>query len=309
MTSAVARWLTCALLVALVAPASAFAQSRPDLALRQPATASSFQQTSDLAASQTCIPCLPAKANDGDRGTRWGSAFSDAAPWWQVDLGAARSVDSVRLDWELSFATLYRIDTSLDGGTFTPAATQSLNSNRPVTTRFAARSARLVRVTGLARARSDKGISFWRAEVFGPTTFDPPAAPAPAPVALATGAPTATSTRPSLLAPFPIVRIRGEATSTGALVRLLSVRAPRGARIDVRCRGRRCPRRLVLRSRGVNRIRPLERYLRAGTVIEVRVSRPGRLGKYTRFRVRRGRAPARFDSCVLAGARRPTGCT
>ena len=48
--------------------------------------------------------------------------------------------------------------------------------------------------------------------------------------------------------------------------------------------------------------------LRAGTVIEVFAGKPGTVGKYTRFRRPRARAPARVDSCFVAGAGKPSPC-
>jgi hypothetical protein len=52
----------------------------------------------------------------------------------------------------------------------------------------------------------------------------------------------------------------------------------------------------------------LERFLRAGTRITIRVRRQARIGKYVRFEVRAGRPPARRDACVLPGDPRPVGC-
>jgi hypothetical protein len=115
---------------------------------------------------------------------------------------------------------------------------------------------------------------------------------------------------PPLLSPFPVIRIVSRTTVRGVRVLLLVVHAPRGAKVRVHCKGRSCPwrRRSVRPRHGHVRIRALERPLRAGTVIEVFVSRPGRIGKYTRIRIRRGRAPARKDACIRPGARRPGRC-
>jgi hypothetical protein len=114
---------------------------------------------------------------------------------------------------------------------------------------------------------------------------------------------------PDVLRPFPVVRIRLVILVTGARLKLLGVRAAPGVRVTVRCHGRGCPwkRRSVVSDGGV-RFRRLQRRLRAGTVIEVFAGRPGTIGKYTRFRIRRGRAPARVDSCFVAGERRPSAC-
>jgi PKD domain len=118
------------------------------------------------------------------------------------------------------------------------------------------------------------------------------------------------SAAPELLRPFPVVRLRVLTTRGGVRVGLLGVRGPRGVRVSVRCRGRDCPwrRRSVVTHDGRVRFRRLQRKLRAGTVIEVLVNRPGSIGKYSRFTIRRGRPPARVDACLAPGATRPSAC-
>ena len=114
---------------------------------------------------------------------------------------------------------------------------------------------------------------------------------------------------PLLMDPFPRVRIRGVTTRRGARVDLLSVRTVGGTRILVRCRGRGCPwRRATGTARfdatrfGLIRIRGFKRrHLRAGTVIQVFVTQHGRIGKYTRFTIRRLKAPRRVDRCTAPG--------
>jgi hypothetical protein len=54
--------------------------------------------------------------------------------------------------------------------------------------------------------------------------------------------------------------------------------------------------------------RRLERRLPAGTVLRVSVTKPGTIGKFTRFILRRGTAPARRDLCLRDGARGPSAC-
>jgi hypothetical protein len=116
---------------------------------------------------------------------------------------------------------------------------------------------------------------------------------------------------PRLLDPFPVVRIRGVLTANGARISLLSVRTPRKAAIGVRCYGSSCPvRRLARRSqsRRLIRVRQFERELRAGTRLAITVTRPGRIGKWTTIRIRRGAAPKRSDQCAYPGARLPLPC-
>jgi PKD domain-containing protein len=137
-----------------------------------------------------------------------------------------------------------------------------------------------------------------------------PSAPAPAVVSVQPPPPPGAGQLP-MLNPFPTVRIRGRILRHGVRIDLLTVRALPGMRVVVRCRGKSCPIRIV-RSRGRAsrsvRIRSLERWLRAGVAIEVRVTQPNRIGKFTRFRIRGGAAPTRRDLCLRGAAIRPIRC-
>ena len=127
-----------------------------DKAAGRPAAASTTQAT----------PAFdPGRAVDDDSSTRWSSASADGQ-WWQVDLGSLRTVDTVELNWEAAYASSYRIETSGDGVHFAPATTVTILAPGLRRTTFAARPARFVRVTALARA-TPFGISFWDARVFG----------------------------------------------------------------------------------------------------------------------------------------------
>jgi len=116
---------------------------------------------------------------------------------------------------------------------------------------------------------------------------------------------------PPLLSPRPVVRLAGVLTRTGAKISLLTVRAPVCSTVTVRCRGTRCPVRRVsaLTGRGLLRFHEFDgSKLAAGTQLEVLVRRRDRIGKYTRFRIRRGAPPARMDSCLRYDAQRATPC-
>jgi hypothetical protein len=56
------------------------------------------------------------------------------------------------------------------------------------------------------------------------------------------------------------------------------------------------------------RVRALERAFPAGTRIEFRITKPSRIGKYTRVVIGAGRAPARRDRCLMPDRRRPVAC-
>jgi PKD repeat protein len=113
-----------------------------------------------------------------------------------------------------------------------------------------------------------------------------------------------------LLTPFPIVRLAGRVTQLGTHIQILGVRAPAGSRAKVMCRGPRCPSgslRKALRGKAV-RFRAMERFLTAGSVVEVLIRRGDQIGKYTRFQIRRRRPPKRTDGCLLPGTSKAVTC-
>jgi hypothetical protein len=148
-------------------------------------------------------------------------------------------------------------------------------------------------------------------EVYLVYQFVEVAAPAPPPAPPPDPTPTTPSSTPPppLLDPFPIVRVAGRITSTGARLTLVSVRAPRGSEIVAVCRGKGCrQRRLVRTSSSGRRLRRLEGRYRDGTRLTFRVTSPGRIGKYTRVVIRRGLPPARTDRCLWPGETAPRAC-
>jgi PKD repeat protein len=126
--------------------------------------------------------------------------------------------------------------------------------------------------------------------------------------------PPGTASRPgaAFIAPFPVVRIRGRIARRVVTISLLSVRAPRGATVLVRCRGVGCPRAPLaahMRSAGrALRLRMFEARYRPGARLEVFVTMPGRIGKYVRFEMRGTAAPARQDLCLGARGTKPIQC-
>lgn len=126
-----------------------------------------------------------------------------------------------------------------------------------------------------------------------------PGGPAPGPPAV------------PLLSPFPAVIIAGRLTRRGARFTKLVIRGPRGSRVRVRCSGRGCPKRTGRRTigrRGSVRLRRFQTVLRYGTVLEVRVTKPGYVGKFASFQIRRRKPPLRADMCLQPGAPAPTPC-
>jgi len=137
-----------------------------------------------------------------------------------------------------------------------------------------------------------------------PSPAPPSVAPAKIPQTAASRTP-----RPTLLHPFPVVRIRGFFAKSGARITLLSVRGPQKAQINVRCVGRGCPvSELTLPNANV-RLHGFERFLRAGIQLQIRVTRPGRIGSYTSFLIRSRKAPLRVDRCLPSRSTKPVRCT
>jgi hypothetical protein len=106
--------------------------------------------------------------------------------------------------------------------------------------------------------------------------------------------------------PFPIVRIAGTETATGVRLSALTITAPTTSTVTVKVRGKGM--RTVSQSRlarvgrrpAASQVLSFPRFqtaLPAGAVLEVRVTKAGQIGKYTRFVPRRGRLPVRTDAC------------
>jgi PKD repeat protein len=116
--------------------------------------------------------------------------------------------------------------------------------------------------------------------------------------------------RPSLLTPFPVVRLVGAAYAGHTVVTVLSVQAPRGVLARVRCKGPGCPkvvRRKKSKGKAV-RFKTFERSIRAGAKLEIFVISKKRIGKYTSFRMLRAKPPVRVDRCLMPGKTKPRGC-
>jgi hypothetical protein len=125
-----------------------------------------------------------------------------------------------------------------------------------------------------------------------------------------------TTPPPTLMQPFPVVRITGTYDAGAARISLLAVLAPVGASVRITCRGGGCPktqRATVPLPRGgagtaTVTFRRFERTLRAGAILDVWISARGQIGKFTRFRIRRGRRPSRLDMCLDPAGTTPIAC-
>ncbi|HEX3433364.1 MAG TPA: Ig-like domain-containing protein [Solirubrobacteraceae bacterium] len=122
-----------------------------------------------------------------------------------------------------------------------------------------------------------------------------------------------------LMQPFPIVRIAGSETGNGVRVRLLTVQAPVSTKIVVTCSGPGCKKsesRLATTSASTKlkagavmlTFKRFERSLRAGVVLQIRVTKSGQIGKFTSFKIRRHKLPLRSDACLRPASSAPSAC-
>ena len=96
------------------------------------------------------------------------------------------------------------------------------------------------------------------------------------------------------------------------LRRLRVDEAPLGARVLVRCLGKRCRfgrREAIVNAKGsVNLLPRVRRRLRPHTTLEVAVTAPNMIGKVRRYRIRRGKEPLVRRLCLPPGASKPGRC-
>ncbi len=114
-----------------------------------------------------------------------------------------------------------------------------------------------------------------------------------------------------LMSPFPVVRLSGSIRRSGKTrIDRLSVRGPKGVDVTVRCHGPGCPfdrRRRAVKKRRVG-FPGIERVLTPRVVLEILVSDPDAIGKFTKFMLRDGKAPKRIDKCLKRERRKPIPC-
>ncbi|MFJ1822663.1 discoidin domain-containing protein [Streptomyces sp. NPDC088139] len=96
------------------------------------------------------VSFAPGKAVDGDEDTRWASEWKDDQ-WLKIDLGSAKPVGRVTLDWEAAYAKSYRIELSQDGENWQAAWSTATGDGGLDTAWFARTQARYVRIHGLER--------------------------------------------------------------------------------------------------------------------------------------------------------------
>jgi PKD repeat protein len=116
---------------------------------------------------------------------------------------------------------------------------------------------------------------------------------------------------PVKMRPWPKIRIVGFAGSKRIRLDLLTVKTLRGATVKVRCSGKGCPRRRAVSTRaskGLVRLRWLERRLRPGTHLFVAITYPNKIGRYERILLRRNKRPLRRMQCLWPGEPKARAC-
>jgi glucose/arabinose dehydrogenase len=147
----------------LLTTSSAIAAAPAPLSQDRPVTASS---------SGGCCPAR--NAVDGNSGTRWASAAGSGPQWIDVDLGLPAQLTRVRLEWDASCATRYRIETSFDRVAWTSIyqTTTGRGGTEDLTVGGAGRYVRAF-LEHRCRDVAGKGYSLRELQVFGRTDVPP----------------------------------------------------------------------------------------------------------------------------------------
>jgi len=126
----------------------------PNIALNKPATASSVESASTPASS----------VNDGNKNTRWSSAFSDPQ-WIRIDLQSAYNITGARIFWEAAAAKNFEIQVSNNATTWTRVFSTTSGDGGTDNFSFTA-TARYIRMLSTART-TQYGNSIFEFEAFG----------------------------------------------------------------------------------------------------------------------------------------------
>ncbi|WP_327084895.1 family 20 glycosylhydrolase [Nonomuraea sp. NBC_01738] len=130
-------------------------------------TAQNLALNRPVMVSSTEVSQFPgSSAVDGNPSTRWSSGYADPQ-WIRVDLGSARSVGRVVLNWEAAYARSYKVQVSDDGTTWRDLASVTAGDGGVDTLTGLSGTGRYLRVYTTARATS-WGVSLWEVEAYAP---------------------------------------------------------------------------------------------------------------------------------------------
>ncbi|UWP80006.1 discoidin domain-containing protein [Dactylosporangium fulvum] len=122
-------------------------------AFRASAVDTDLARHATLTASSSADGSSPAAANDGTATTAWTSGNGGAGEWLRADLGTARPVNEVLVQWGNAYSPDYTVEVSTNGTTYTVVGRSGgAGGNGSSRTRFPAATARYVRLnlTGYA---------------------------------------------------------------------------------------------------------------------------------------------------------------
>ena len=116
----------------------------------------------------------------------------------------------------------------------------------------------------------------------------------------------------------PVLVLWGVAKKRIYLLRLKITKVPKGGKVELRCKGRKCPykrKSSKRRRKGAitifKEIKPTKvvgkrkRSFRAGQRLQLRVTAPGHIGKVVKYRLRKGRIPSGRNFCLPLGEKTP----
>lgn len=160
-----------------------------NLALNQPVTASSFQDTSHDGTM----------AVDGNVATQWQTKKVNGrnkppSEWIEVDLGTVRDVSQVVLDWDTYFATDYSIEVSNNGSNWSTVFSTSNGNGGHNTVTFNTVQTRYIRLFSSDWNNNSYRIWLNDFEVYAASTVPTPAPTSTTPSATAVPSSTATPT-------------------------------------------------------------------------------------------------------------------
>ncbi|GLY08437.1 penicillin acylase family protein [Actinoplanes sp. NBRC 101535] len=105
-----------------------------------------------------------ADAVDGDPATRWASEWAEGE-WIRIDLGGSRQVARLNVSWESAYPSAFRVETSVNGTTWTTASSVTGQNGGWDNISFPGTTARYVRLTSVTRA-TQYGISPYEVEIY-----------------------------------------------------------------------------------------------------------------------------------------------
>jgi hypothetical protein len=109
---------------------------------------------------------LPSKGNDGNTTTRWSSCQNTSNPWYNIDLGASRTINKITIRWESAYCTQFQINISSDNSSWTTyGAYTSSGGNQ--TLNFSNLSTRYISLYCVAKVNPAWGMSVWEWEIYG----------------------------------------------------------------------------------------------------------------------------------------------